>query len=76
MYEHWFDKIYFRFEILSNFHDLISFQASLIFEKATQVPYTEVDDLASVWCEWAEMEIRHEYGCIFCVFKIYTNCKC
>ncbi|XP_055952310.1 pre-mRNA-splicing factor syf1 homolog [Argiope bruennichi] len=33
--------------------------ASLIFEKATQVPYTEVDDLASVWCEWAEMEIRH-----------------
>ncbi|KAF8771302.1 Pre-mRNA-splicing factor syf1 like protein [Argiope bruennichi] len=34
--------------------------ASLIFEKATQVPYTEVDDLASVWCEWAEMEIRHK----------------
>ncbi|GIZ03671.1 pre-mRNA-splicing factor SYF1 [Caerostris extrusa] len=32
--------------------------ASLIFEKATQVPYTEVDDLASVWCEWAEMDIR------------------
>ena len=20
-----------------------------------------MDDLASVWCEWAEMEIRHEY---------------
>ncbi|GFQ99306.1 pre-mRNA-splicing factor SYF1 [Trichonephila clavata] len=33
--------------------------ARLIFEKATQVPYTEVDDLASVWCEWAELEIRH-----------------
>lgn len=35
--------------------------ARIILEKATQVPYTKVDDLASVWCEWAEMEIRHEY---------------
>lgn len=34
--------------------------ARLIFEKATQVSYAKVDDLASVWCEWAEMEIRHE----------------
>ncbi|RVE48793.1 hypothetical protein evm_006567 [Chilo suppressalis] len=34
--------------------------ARLIFEKATQVNYAKVDDLASVWCEWAEMEIRHE----------------
>ncbi|CAH0387979.1 unnamed protein product [Bemisia tabaci] len=34
--------------------------ARLIFEKATQVPYTKVDDLASVWCEWCEMEIKHE----------------
>ncbi len=25
------------------------------------MPYRHVDDLASVWCEWAEMEIRHEY---------------
>ncbi|EEB19718.1 XPA-binding protein, putative [Pediculus humanus corporis] len=34
--------------------------ARLIFEKATQVSFTKVDDLASIWCEWAEMEIRHE----------------
>ncbi|CAG9566666.1 unnamed protein product [Danaus chrysippus] len=34
--------------------------ARLIFEKATQVNYAKVDDLASVWCEWAEMEIKHE----------------
>lgn len=34
--------------------------ARVVFEKATHVPYTKVDDLASVWCEWAEMEIRHE----------------
>ncbi|XP_013420306.1 pre-mRNA-splicing factor SYF1 [Lingula anatina] len=34
--------------------------ARIIFEKATKVAYVKVDDLASVWCEWAEMEIRHE----------------
>jgi hypothetical protein len=34
--------------------------ARVVFEKATHVPYSKVDDLASVWCEWAEMEIRHE----------------
>ena len=36
-------------------------KARLIFEKATKVEYKYVDDLASVWCEWAEMEVRHEY---------------
>ncbi|XP_008547181.2 pre-mRNA-splicing factor syf1 homolog [Microplitis demolitor] len=35
--------------------------ARVVFEKATHVPYTKVDDLASVWCEWAEMEIRHNF---------------
>lgn len=34
--------------------------ARIIFDKAVRVPYKHVDDLASVWCEWAEMEIRHE----------------
>ncbi|ELU10183.1 hypothetical protein CAPTEDRAFT_149139 [Capitella teleta] len=34
--------------------------ARIIFEKATKVNHKRVDDLASVWCEWAEMEIRHE----------------
>lgn len=33
--------------------------ARVIFEKATNVNYRAVDDLASVWCEWAEMELRH-----------------
>lgn len=32
--------------------------ARVVFEKATQVEYVKVDELASVWCEWAEMEIR------------------
>lgn len=34
--------------------------ARIIFEKATQVPFTKVEDLAHVWCEWSEMELRHE----------------
>lgn len=42
--------------------------ARVVFEKATHVPYTKVDDLASVWCEWAEMEIRHGY----CIFLTYS----
>ena len=32
--------------------------ARVIFEKASQVPFKVVDDLAILWCEYAEMEIR------------------
>lgn len=35
-------------------------QARTIFEKATKVNYKQVDDLAVVWCEYGEMELRHE----------------
>ena len=35
-------------------------QARRIFEKATKVPFKSVDELAEVWCEWAEMELRNE----------------
>lgn len=38
----------------------ISFKARTIFEKATKVNYKQVDDLAAVWCEYGEMELRHE----------------
>ncbi|MCL4124616.1 UNVERIFIED_CONTAM: hypothetical protein GTU68_065487 [Idotea baltica] len=34
--------------------------ARIIFQRATEVLYVKVADLASVWCEWAEMEIRNE----------------
>jgi len=33
--------------------------ARIIFDKATQVNFRAVDDLASAWCEWVEMELRH-----------------
>jgi pre-mRNA-splicing factor SYF1 len=36
-------------------------EARVVFEKATRVPFRNVDDLATVWCEYAEMELRHEY---------------
>jgi pre-mRNA-splicing factor SYF1 len=32
--------------------------ARVIFDKATAVAYKTVEELASVWCEWAEMELR------------------
>ncbi len=38
----------------------LSTQARTIFEKATKVNYKQVDDLAAVWCEYGEMELRHE----------------
>ncbi|KAH9946234.1 protein prenylyltransferase [Epithele typhae] len=34
--------------------------ARKILLKATKVNFKTVDELAEVWCEWAEMEIRHE----------------
>ncbi|KAK6793556.1 hypothetical protein RDI58_007009 [Solanum bulbocastanum] len=33
--------------------------ARVIFDTAVQVNYKTVDHLASVWCEWAEMELHH-----------------
>ncbi|KAF1864995.1 hypothetical protein Lal_00004368 [Lupinus albus] len=38
--------------------DLVN--ARVIFDKAVQVNYKTVDNLASIWCEWAEMELRHQ----------------
>merc|ERR1712223_919684 len=34
--------------------------ARVILEKATHVAFMKVDDLASVWCEFVEMELRNE----------------
>jgi pre-mRNA-splicing factor SYF1 len=47
-----FAKLYERHGDLPN--------ARIIFEKAVQARFKYVDDLASVWCEWAEMELRHK----------------
>lgn len=34
--------------------------ARVIFDKAVKVPFKTVSELADTWCEWAEMELRHE----------------
>ncbi|KAI4296979.1 hypothetical protein L6164_036892 [Bauhinia variegata] len=34
--------------------------ARVIYDKAVQVNYKTVDNLASLWCEWAEMELRNK----------------
>ncbi|KAJ4833905.1 hypothetical protein Tsubulata_032939 [Turnera subulata] len=38
-------------------HDLGN--ARVVFQKAVQAQHKTADSLASVWCEWAEMELRH-----------------
>ncbi|KAE9394990.1 spliceosome complex protein [Gymnopus androsaceus JB14] len=34
--------------------------ARKILEKGTKVNFKAVEDLAEVWCEWAELEVRHD----------------
>lgn len=34
--------------------------ARAVLRKATQVNYKSVEELAGVWCAWAEMEMKHE----------------
>ncbi|KAJ3218944.1 Pre-mRNA-splicing factor SYF1 [Clydaea vesicula] len=41
-----------------NLGDLKS--ARQVFEKAIVVQFRKVDELAEIWCQWAEMELRHE----------------
>ncbi|PPR89062.1 hypothetical protein GOBAR_AA31617 [Gossypium barbadense] len=47
-----FAKLYETYKDLAN--------ARVIFDKAVQVNYKTVDHLASIWAEWAEMELRHK----------------
>jgi pre-mRNA-splicing factor SYF1 len=34
-------------------------EARFVLEKAVKATYKNVDELAAVWCEWVEMELRH-----------------
>ncbi|KAL8028538.1 hypothetical protein ABFX02_14G167400 [Erythranthe guttata] len=52
-------SLWVAFAKLYESHNDIS-NARVIFDKAVQVGYKAVDHLASVWCEWAEMELRHK----------------
>eukprot|EP00923_Selenidium_pygospionis_P055304 GHVN01096409.1.p1 GENE.GHVN01096409.1~~GHVN01096409.1.p1 ORF type:complete len:968 (+),score=240.43 GHVN01096409.1:10-2913(+) len=48
--------LWIRFSQFYERHDDLE-NARLILEKATQVHFTSVDDLASIWCHWVEMEL-------------------
>ncbi|WRX21202.1 hypothetical protein QQP08_013689 [Theobroma cacao] len=47
-----FAKLYETYKDLAN--------ALVLFDKAIQVNYKTVDHLASVWVEWAKIELRHK----------------
>ena len=53
-------KLSFIYCFKCSFSTFPHHQARTIFEKATKVNYKQVDDLAGVWCEYGEMELRHE----------------
>lgn len=36
--------------------------ARKIFEKAVKVDFKTVDELANMWCEYGEMELRNEFA--------------
>jgi pre-mRNA-splicing factor SYF1 len=48
-----------------------------IFEKGAKVNFKTVEELAELYCEWAEMELRHECVCLLCdlkpLFDIYIG---
>ncbi|KAI9253379.1 hypothetical protein BDA99DRAFT_519620 [Phascolomyces articulosus] len=55
-----FQQLYIKFaKFYEEGGDLPSARA--IFDKAVKVNYKNVNDLAEVWCEYAEMEVRHDH---------------
>ena len=47
-----FAKFYEKYDDMEN--------AVRVFEKATQVWFKSVEELAAVWSEWVEMLLRHD----------------
>ena len=35
--------------------------ARRVLEKGTKTPFRTVEELADLWCEWSELELRNEY---------------
>ncbi len=49
--------------------------ARKILEKATKVNFKAVEDLAEIWCEWAELELRQEYVRIILTVRTSSFCS-
>eukprot|EP00794_Sanderia_malayensis_P015651 gene15651-17230_t len=54
------NSLWIEFAKFYESHEQIA-DARTVFDKATKVEFRTVDDLATVWCEYAEMEIRNEH---------------
>lgn len=52
-------KLWIAFAQFYEKHDEDLENANLIFYKATQLQYKSLEELASIFCAWAEMHIRH-----------------
>ena len=47
-----------------------------MFDKAVTAAFRKVDDLATVWCEYAEMEMRHKYVVLLCEYRYRPAWPC
>ena len=45
-------------------------KARAVFERGVRAKYKEVNDLATVWCDYAEFEIRHKFRNVVMFFAI------
>ena len=62
-------KLWMAFSKFYEDNDQID-DARTIFEKAAKVQFRSVDDLAAIWCEYAEMELRIGY---YSRFELFDN---
>ena len=48
------------FQLLFVRHSCCTYWQRDAFQQATKEPFRTIDDLANIWCEYAEMELRHK----------------
>jgi len=44
--------------------------ARRVLEKGTKTPFRAVEELADLWCEWSELELRNGYVARSCVLPL------
>lgn len=55
-----YHQIWIEFAKFYEEHDQLD-EARLIFQRSLKATYKNVDELATICCEWAEMELKHGY---------------
>ena len=59
-----FHQLWIEFALFFEKRDDLD-KARAVFERAIAVPFRRLSDLATVWIQWAEMELRIEYFFFF-----------